>query len=100
MKKLFEREKINLYIFKTQISNKKDKIDLFSEILKFIKKHGNCIIFISVDDFQFRSFRKLVKIIEDSKIKVVKESELKNGSIEYRMSLIIDNQLNMLRRKQ
>ena len=99
IKKLFEKERINHYILKTRILNKKNNIDLFSEIFEFIKVHNNCIIFISIDDFQFRTFKKLVKIVNDNKTKVVKESQLKKGSIEYKMSLIIDNQLNIIRKK-
>ena len=100
MKKLFEREKINSYLLKMKIFNMKNNINLFSEVLAFIKKHDNCIIFISIDDFQFRSFKKLVQAADDDRTEVVKESQLKKGSIEYRMSLIIDTQLNLIRRRQ
>ena len=100
MKKLFKKETINSSILKMRIFNMRDNFNLFTEILEFIKKNKNCIIFISVDDFQFKNFKKLVQILDNNKTKVIKEGQLKKGSIEHRMSLIIDTKLNLIRRKQ
>ena len=97
MKKLFARENINSYLLKMKIFNMRDNIELFAEVLEFIKKHSNCIIFISVDDFQFKNFNKLVQAVNDDRTKVIREGQLKKGSAEYKMSLIIDTQLNLLR---
>jgi len=69
------------------------------KFLEFIKKNENCIVFVSIDDFQFRSFRKLIQILDGERTKVIKESQLKKGTIEYKMGLIIDTQLNLMRRK-
>jgi len=77
----------------------RDNIYLFSEILEFIKNHDNCVIFISVDDFQFKNFKKLVQVVDSDRIDVIKESQLKKGTPEYQMSLIIDTKLNLIRRK-
>jgi hypothetical protein len=99
MKNLFVKKKINTFILKMKIFNMRDNIYLFSEILEFIKKHNNCVIFISVDDFQFKNFKKLVHIIDSDRIDVVKESKLKKGTPEYQMSLVIDTKLNLIRRK-
>ena len=97
MKKLFARENINSYLLKMKIFNMRDNIELFAEVLEFIKNHSNCIIFISVDDFQFKNFNKLVQAVNDDRTKVIREGQLKKGSAEYKMSLIIDTQLNLLR---
>jgi len=97
IKKTIKRDRIKTYIEKIKIINIKENITLFAEVLEFIKKHENCIIFISVDDFQYDAFRKLALII-NNKIQVIKESQLKLGSIEYQLSLVIDNLLNIERR--
>lgn len=100
MKKLFLREKINFYIEKTKIKNIQKNMDIFAEVLDFVKKHDNCIIFISIDDFQYRAFRKILRFIDGEKTEVVKESQIKKGTPEYQMSLIIDTQLNLIRRTE
>ena len=98
IKNSIKRDGIRNYFEKIRIVGMKDNIGLFAEVLEFIKKHENCIIFISVDDFQFRTFMKLVNIL-DNKTQVVKESQLKKGSTEYQLSLVLDNLLNIERRK-
>ena len=100
MKKLFMRERIGQFILKSKILETRKNIDLFAEVLLFVKKHDDCIIFLSVDDYQFKSFKKLVKIADGEKTKVLKESQLKKGSLEYQLSLIIDTKLNIQRRAQ
>ena len=74
--------------------------DIYVDILEFIEKHGNCIIFISVDNRQFDSFRKLVGFIDAKRVVVKKESELIKGTPEYKVSLIIDTLLNLKRNEQ
>lgn len=98
IKNTIKRDKIRTYFEKIRISSLRDNVDIFTDVLEFIKKHDNCIIFISIDDFQYRTFRKLVQIVDDNKTQVVKESQLKMGSIEYQLSLVIDNLLNIERR--
>ncbi|PIN91265.1 hypothetical protein COU57_01335 [Candidatus Pacearchaeota archaeon CG10_big_fil_rev_8_21_14_0_10_32_14] len=99
IKNTLKREKIRDYFERIKIMNMRNNIELFAEVLEFIKKHSNCIIFISVDDFQYRSFIKLVHIIDDTKTQVIRESQLKKGSTEHQLSLVIDNLLNIERRK-
>ena len=98
MKKLFEREKIVSYLEKSRIKNIRYNLDIFIEVSEFIKKHENCIIFISIDNFQYNTFRKVINLVDKDKVEIVRESQLKKGSPEYRMSLIIDTQLNLVRR--
>lgn len=98
-KKLFERDRIISYILKTKIKSVRHNLDIFIEVSEFIKKYDNCIIFISVDNFQYKAFRKIVNLVDGSKVDIVKESQLKKGSQEYQLSLIIDTQLNLTRRR-
>ena len=48
---------------------------------------------------QIRNFKKLVGIIDCKSTKIVKESELKRGTPEYQVSLVLDNLLNIERRR-
>jgi len=94
-----KREKICSYLVKFKIKKRYENIEIYTDVLEFIKKHEHCIIFISIDDKQYPKFRKLVYIVDGEKTKIVKESGLKKGTAEYQMSLIIDNMLNIERRK-
>ena len=66
----------------------------------FIKKNDNCIIFISIDNRQYKAFNKLVGFVDGKKVIVKKESELVKGTPEYQTSLVLDNLLNIERNKQ
>jgi len=98
IKNTIKRDRIRTYFEKIKIVSLRDNIELFAEILEFIKKHNNCIIFISVDDFQYKAFSKLVQVVDNNKTQVIRESQLKTGSAEYQLSLVIDNLLNIERR--
>jgi len=100
MKKLFLKERIDSFLLRQKIYKIRKNIDVFIEILDFVHKHDNCIVFVCIDDYQYRKFRKMINILDGQKTKVVKESSLKKGSPEYQMSLIIDTKLNLERRKQ
>jgi len=95
-----KREKIESYFERIRIRKSAKNIDLFIEILEFIKRHENCIIFLSVDDFQFKKLKKLIFLVDGRDTDIKKESELKKGTPEYQASLVIDNLLNIERRKQ
>ena len=99
IKKVIEKNKILSYPIKTKIRKTTDTPEIYSDILEFLKNHDNFLIFISVDNKQHSNFERLVKIVDGKNIKVVKESELKKGSKEYRMSLILDTLLNIERLK-
>lgn len=70
------------------------------DVLEFLKKHENCIIFISVDNRQYPAFRKMVNIIDGENIIIKQESELIKGTPEYQISLVLDNLLNIERLKK
>ena len=100
LKNAIKKNKIKSYFEKTRIMEIRKNMDLFLEILEFIKKNNNCAIFISVDDYQYKYFTRLIKIVDGDKTKISKESELKKDSSEYKLSLVIDNLLNIERRKR
>jgi hypothetical protein len=100
IKNIFDREKILEFLFRYKIRETKRNLEIYADVADFLKTHDSCIVFISVDNNQYTNFIRLVKIINVN-TKIIKESELKKGSIEYRLSLIIDNLLNLERtRKQ
>ena len=99
IRKIIEKNKVVSYLLKSKIKNVKDTPEIYSDILEFLKHHDNCIIFISVDDKQFSNFERLIKVIDGTNIKVVRESKLKKDTFEYRISLVLDTLLNLERLK-
>lgn len=99
IKKIIEKNEILSYSLKTKIRKTGDTPEIYSDILEFLKKHDNCLIFISVDNKQYSNFERLVKIIDGSNTKVVRESNLKKDTFEYQISLVLDTLLNMERLK-
>ena len=73
--------------------------EIYSDVLEFLKKHDNCLVFICVDDKQFRNFNRLVTLVDGKNSKVIKESRLKKHSFEYRINLVLDTLLNLARLK-
>lgn len=94
-----KRDRIRSYFEKIRIGSSKNNIDIFTEVLEFIKGHEKCIIFLSVDDYQFKKLKKLLVLVDGRNTDIKKESELKKGTPEYQISLVIDNLLNIERRK-
>ncbi len=98
IKKRFEKEKITSFLLKWKIRNLKENMEIFSEVLKFVQENDNCIIFLSVDNNQYKSFLKLFELIPHKKhVNLLQESCLKKNSIECKLSYIIDNLLNLKR---
>lgn len=100
IKNTIHRNKIKSYFDKIKIKERRDSIDIFIDVLEFVKEHNNCIIFICVDDYQYKKFRKMADLLDRNKTKIVKESQLKRGTAVYQVSLVLDNLLNIERRKQ
>lgn len=99
IRKIIEKNEILSYILKTKIRTVSYTPEIYSDILEFLKMQNNCLIFISVDNKQYSNFEKLVKVIDGTNTKVVRESELKRDSFEYKISLVLDTLLNMERLK-
>lgn len=101
IKKRIVKENIKSFLLKCKIEKVRYNAEIFANILKFVKEHDNCIIFISVDNNQYDTFIKLFKIVPHKKhVVVVKENKLKKDSLEYKLSLIIDNLLNIKRKNE
>jgi hypothetical protein len=97
--KTIKREKIRSYFYKIKILRTSKNVEIYLDVLEFLKTHSNCIVFISVDNNEYDNFRKLVSIADSNKTKVIRESELTKGTPEYQLSLVIDNLLNIERIK-
>lgn len=99
IKNLIERENIRSFFCKLKIRKTSETPEIYSDLLEFLKESSNCLIFISVDNKQYRNFEKIINIIDGENTKVVKESELKEDSYEYKLSLVLDTMLNLARLK-
>jgi len=99
IKKVIEKNKVLSYLLKIKIRKITDTPEIYSDILEFLKNHDNCLIFISVDNKQYSNFERLVRIIDGTNTKIVKENELKKDTFEYRISLVLDTLLNVERLK-
>lgn len=83
-----------------ELYTQSDKTPRVPCILEFLKKYANCIIFISVDNKQYPSFRKMIHIVDGNHVVIKQESELREGTPEYQVSLVLDNLLNIERIKK
>jgi hypothetical protein len=101
IKSTLERDSIKSYFLKIKLKEMYRNIEIYLDVLEFLKKHENCIIFISIDNHEFSNFNKMVNIADGKNVMVKQESELKKGTLEYQASLVLDNILNIerLRRK-
>lgn len=99
VKNTLKRENLASYFVKIKVKETRQNLEIYSDILNFLKKNNNCLILISIDDHEYSSFIKLVEIVDGEKTEVRKESELKKGSAEYQISLVLDNILNIERLK-
>jgi len=99
IKKTFKRDSIKSYFLKLKIKDMHKNMDIYLDVLEFLKKHENCIIFISIDNTQYPAFRKMVDIVDGKEVVVKQESELIKGTPEYQASLVLDNLLNIERLK-
>ena len=100
IKKIIEKNRILDFFTKHKIREMRQNLEIYSEVLEFLKKHDNCIIFISIDNHEYSNFQKLVKIIDGEKTVIKQESELIIGTPEYQVSLVLDSLLNIERLKK
>ena len=99
IRKVVDKNKVCSHFCRLKIRKTEATPEIYSDILDFLKKHDNCLVFICVDNKQFINFKKLVSIIDGKNIKVIKESELKKHTPEYKISLVLDTLLNLARLK-
>lgn len=100
IKKVIITKNILEDLFKHKIKELRENLYIFTEVIEFIKVNNNCAIFASIDDNQYRAFVRLLNLIPNNNHTIVrKESNLKRGSSEYKLSLIIDTLLNLKRKE-
>jgi hypothetical protein len=97
--KTIKRDDIKSSFLRLKIKEMCRNMDIYLDVLEFLKKHENCIIFISVDNSQYPAFRKMVNIVDGENVIIKQESELIKGTPEYQASLVLDNLLNIERLK-
>jgi len=97
IKNTIKRDNIESSFIKLKIKDMGKNMDIYLDIMEFIKKHRNCIIFVSVDNRQYVAFRKMVSMLDGDNIIIKQESELIEGTPEYKVSLVLDNLLNIAR---
>jgi len=100
IKKTIKRDNIKSSFLKLKIKEMHKNMEIYLDVLEFLKKHENCIIFISVDNSQYLAFRKMINIVDGENIIIKQESELVEGTPEYKASLVLDNLLNIERLKE
>ncbi|MDP2925077.1 MAG: hypothetical protein Q8N99_01770 [Nanoarchaeota archaeon] len=67
-------------------------------IIEFIKENNESLGFISVSDHYYNSFSKMIEMSERRhNYLIVKESDIKKDSNEYKLSLVIETLLNLER---
>src|SRR3989344_6499689 len=92
-----KRDKPQSSFLKLKIKGMHKNMEIYLDVLEFLKKHENCIIFISIDNRQYSAFRKMISIVDGKNVIVKQESELIKGTPEYQVSLVLDNILNIER---
>ena len=100
IKKSIKRDSIESYFSILKIKEMHKNMEIYLDVLEFLKKHENCIVFISVDNTQYSAFRKMVHIVDGENVIVKQESELIEGTPEYKVSLVLDNLLNIERLRE
>ncbi len=99
IKSTMKKERLYSFFERLKILKANSNLDLFLEIFDFLKKVDNSFVFLCIDDYQFKKFKKLFCLVNCERVDIKKESELKKGTPEYKVSLVIDNLLNIERRK-
>ena len=99
IRKIVDKNKICSHLCRLKIRKIGATLEIYSDILDFLKKHDNCLVFICVDNKQFKNFNKIVDIVDGKNTKVIKESELKKHTPEYKINLVLDTLLNLARLK-
>lgn len=100
IKNTIAREDIKSCFLRLKIKEMSKNMEIYLDVLEFLKKHENCIIFISVDNKQYPNFRKLVNVADGANTVIKQESELRKDTPEYQISLVLDNLLNIERFKE
>ncbi|MEK6956235.1 MAG: hypothetical protein AABW52_06240 [Nanoarchaeota archaeon] len=98
IRRIIEENKIIESFLKLKITEIRHTLEIYADLVEFLKNNSDSLIFISIDDNQYSNFERLVKNVGNNKI--VKEGQLKKYSKEYKLSLIIDTLVNIKRLKK
>ena len=99
IRNVIAKYKILDFFIKHKIKEMRQNIEIYTDVLEFLKKHENCIINVSIDNHEYPNFKKLVNVVGREKTEVVRESQLGKNTPECRMSLVLDTLLNIERLK-
>jgi|SRR3989344_7675166 len=83
--------------FEINIKETKKTHEIYNQLDIFLKNNAKAEIFISIDNKEYTNFQRLIKNI--NRIKIIKESNLKKDSKEYKLNLVLDTLLNIQRLK-
>jgi hypothetical protein len=100
IKNIIERYNLPKYFLKLKIREMHATPEIYADLAEFLKKSHHCCIFVSIDDKQYSNFERFIDVIDGKDNKIIKESELKKDSKEYKLSLILDTLLNIERLKR
>jgi hypothetical protein len=100
IKKVIEKSELIKCFLKWKIRTLQNTPEIYTDLTEFLKSSNNCCIFISIDDKQYQNFERFIELIDGEDNKIVKESELKKGSLVYQVSLVLDTLLNIERLKK
>jgi len=78
IKSRIEKEKIISYFIKYKIKELYRNTEIYADVLEFIKNHNNCIIFVSVDNRQYKAFNKLVGFVDGKMLEKKMNSGISN----------------------
>ena len=59
-----KRDNLQSSFLKLKIKGMHKNMEIYLDVLEFLKKHENCIIFISIDNRQYSAFKKMVNIVD------------------------------------
>jgi len=100
IKNVITKHELIKYFLKLKIKKLQATPEIYADLAEFLKKSHNCGIFISIDDKQYSNFERFIEVVDGDDNRIVRESQLKRGSKEYKLSLILDTLLNIERLKQ
>ncbi len=100
LKKSINKNCLHNSLYSCKIKKMISTLEIYADIADFIFSNKNSKIFISLDDNQVSNFERMVRDIDGEKVRIIREGKLKRGSVEQRLSLIIDNLLNIERKDE
>lgn len=92
--------KVKTLIEDLVIEKREMQVGLFKDIATLLQENKDNLYFISVSDRIYFDVSKLLELVEKKNYLIVKSSDLKKDSEEFKVSLILETLLNLKRRKK